>query len=75
MISGAASLGEAAWESTGPAAPLQVFVNLISDADYYDDPSAALEHAMVKTNQQMHEHHVDDTLSGTTAVGVLFKVR
>lgn len=49
-------------------------MNLISDADYYADPAAALEKAMIKTNQQMHAHHVDDTLSGTTAVGVLMKV-
>lgn len=52
-----------------------MILNLISDADYYADPSAALEKAMIKTNVQMHAHQVDDTLSGTTAVGVLMKVR
>lgn len=51
-----------------------MILNLISDTDYYDDPSKALERSMVKTNQQMHASRVDDTLSGTTAVGVILKV-
>lgn len=51
----------------------KVILNLISDPDYYADPCTALEKSMIKTNQQMHAAHVDDTLSGTTAVGVLMK--
>ena len=47
---------------------------MMADANYYENPAAALEHAMVKTNQELHAARLDDSLSGTTAVGVLVKV-
>ncbi len=48
---------------------------MMADADYFDNPAAALDNAMRKTNNQLHAAHVDDSLSGTTAVAVLLKVR
>ena len=47
----------------------------MADANYYASPASALENAMVKTNKQMHQHETDDSLSGTTAVSILMKVR
>ena len=44
---------------------------MMADADYFGNPSDALGNAMRKTNAQLHEHPVDDSLSGTTAVAAL----
>ena len=54
---------------------MKVLLNMMADQEYYDNPAVALDNAMRKTNMQLHAAHVDDSLSGTTAVAVLLKVR
>ena len=54
---------------------MQVLLNMMADQEYFDNPAVALDNAMRKTNMQLHASQVDDSLSGTTAVAVLLKVR
>ena len=47
----------------------------MADADFFANPSVSMGNAMRKTNAQLHAHAIDDSLSGTTAVVALLKVR
>lgn len=55
---------------------LQVPENLLSNTHFSVSPEIAYHRAMILTNNQLHRQpDVDDSMSGTTAIGLLLRNR
>eukprot|EP00959_Pyramimonas_sp_CCMP1952_P420137 8800185-Pyramimonas_sp.AAC.1 len=48
----------------------RVVQNLLRDPKFAQDPTKAYQKAFVDANSQLHRHHIDDSMSGTTAIAL-----
>ena len=52
-----------------------MLLNLVEDPRLSDAPEEAFRAAMLRTNEQLHNSAVDDSMSGTTAITCLLRGR
>mmetsp|Transcript_10771 Transcript_10771/g.14668 ORF Transcript_10771/g.14668 Transcript_10771/m.14668 type:complete len:1045 (+) Transcript_10771:197-3331(+) len=53
----------------------RVVQNLLKDSNFATDPKKVYHKAFVDANNQLHRHHIDDSMSGTTGIAVVIRNR
>mmetsp|Transcript_35411 Transcript_35411/g.77332 ORF Transcript_35411/g.77332 Transcript_35411/m.77332 type:complete len:1057 (-) Transcript_35411:770-3940(-) len=51
----------------------RVVQNLLKDPKFAQDPSESYSKSFVDANAQLHRHHIDDSMSGTTAIALCIR--
>ena len=52
---------------------MQVVQNLLKDPKFAQNPAKSYSKAFVDANTQLHRHHIDDSMSGTTAIALCIR--